>query len=139
MGAFQRLTQLSRAEEEQKKDHSQGSQSIQPFRPHEWEAPESSATQPGAGPCGGPGGASPGSWRVSRPASEGGLRRGWGPATMAVQVGRGAPRSPHDLTDGYQPPPPAGIRLSALIRAGGFWQPLAWDQGSGHTLVLGIR
>lgn len=81
---------------------------------------------------GGPGDAFPGSWRVSRPASEGGLRRGWGLAMMAVQVGRGAPRSPHDLTDGYQPPLPAGIRLSALIRAGGFWQPPAWgrDQGT---------
>lgn len=51
MGAFQRLTQLSRAEEEQEKDHSQGSQSIQPFCPREWEAPESSGTQPRAGPC----------------------------------------------------------------------------------------
>ena len=88
---------------------------------------------------GGPGDASLGSWRVSRPTNEGGLRRCWGLATMAVQVESGHPGCPHDLTDGYRPLPSAGIRLSALIKAGGFWQPPAGGQGSGHTLVLGIR
>lgn len=45
-------------------------------------------------------GESPGSWRVSRPAGEGGLGRGWGLATMAVQVGSGHPGGPQDLTGG---------------------------------------
>ena len=79
---------------------------------------------------GGLGDVSPGSWR--RPASEGGLRRGWALATMAVQVESGHPGCPHDLTDGYRHlrlQEPGSLLLSGLVVSGSH-QPGARDQGT---------